>query len=43
MTNFIAKPIKTRLTLSAVLVAAFLSGCASKINTQSEQTLLTIL
>ena len=37
MTNFIAKPIKTRLTLSAVLVAAFLSGCASKINTQSEQ------
>ncbi|MCK8136037.1 TolC family protein [Pseudoalteromonas sp. 2CM28B] len=37
MTNFIAKPIKTRLTLSAVLVAAFLSGCASKIDTQSEQ------
>ena len=37
MTNLIAKPIKTRLTLSAVLVAAFLSGCASKINTQSEQ------
>ncbi|MDC9498156.1 MULTISPECIES: TolC family protein [unclassified Pseudoalteromonas] len=37
MTNLIAKPIKTRLTLSAVLVAAFLSGCASKIDTQSEQ------
>ena len=37
MTNFIAKPIKTRLTLSAVLVAAFISGCASKIDTQSEQ------
>ena len=37
MTNFIAKPIKTRLKLSAVLVAAFLSGCASKIDTQSEQ------
>ncbi|MCW1718017.1 TolC family protein [Pseudoalteromonas sp. A3] len=37
MTNFIAKPIKTRLTLSAVIVAAFLSGCASKIDTQSEQ------
>ncbi|ETJ48819.1 TolC family protein [Pseudoalteromonas agarivorans] len=37
MTNFIAKPIKTRLTLSAVLVAAFLSGCASKIDIQSEQ------
>lgn len=37
MTNFIAKPIKTRLTLSAALVAAFLSGCASKIDTQSEQ------
>ena len=37
MTNLIAKPIKTRLTLSAVLVAAFISGCASKIDTQSEQ------
>ncbi|ENN97756.1 MULTISPECIES: TolC family protein [Pseudoalteromonas] len=37
MTNLIAKPIKTRLTLSTVLVAAFLSGCASKIDTQSEQ------
>jgi len=37
MTNLIAKPIKTRLTLSTMLVAAFLSGCASKINTQSEQ------
>ncbi|MDC9564756.1 MULTISPECIES: TolC family protein [unclassified Pseudoalteromonas] len=37
MINLIAKPIKTRLTLSAVLVAAFLSGCASKIDTQSEQ------
>ncbi|AYM88605.1 TolC family protein [Pseudoalteromonas agarivorans] len=37
MTNLIAKPIKMRLTLSAVLVAAFLSGCASKIDTQSEQ------
>ena len=37
MTNLITKPIKTRLTLSAVLVAAFLSGCASKIDTQSEQ------
>lgn len=37
MTNLIAKPIKTRLTLSTMLVAAFLSGCASKIDTQSEQ------
>ena len=37
MTNLITKPIKTRLTLSAVLVAAFISGCASKIDTQSEQ------
>ena len=37
MINLIAKPIKTRLTLSTMLVAAFLSGCASKIDTQSEQ------
>ena len=31
------KRVKTRLTLSAVLVAAVLSGCASKIDTHSEQ------
>lgn len=37
MTKLMTKRVKTRLTLSAVLVAAALSGCASKIDTQSEQ------
>ena len=31
------KRLKTSLTVSAVLVAAFLAGCASKIDTMSEQ------
>ncbi|MEJ2911074.1 TolC family protein [Pseudoalteromonas sp. C12FD-1] len=37
MTKLMTKRVKTRLTLSAVLVAAVLSGCASKIDTHSEQ------
>ncbi|TMO81821.1 TolC family protein [Pseudoalteromonas sp. S3776] len=37
MTKLMTKRVKTRLTLSAVLVAAALSGCASKIDTRSEQ------
>ncbi|MBH0056767.1 TolC family protein [Pseudoalteromonas sp. SWXJZ94C] len=37
MNKLANKMLKTRLTISAVLVAAFLSGCASKIDTVSEQ------
>jgi multidrug efflux system outer membrane protein len=37
MTKLVNKALKTRLTISAVVVAAFLSGCASKIDTLSEQ------
>ncbi|BED91117.1 RND transporter [Pseudoalteromonas sp. MM1] len=37
MAKLMTKRVKTRLTLSAVLVAAVLSGCASKIDTHSEQ------
>ncbi len=35
------KRLKTSLTASAVLVAAFLSGCASKIDTASEQNVVS--
>jgi len=37
MNKLANKTLKTRLTISAVLVAAFLTGCASKIDTVSEQ------
>ncbi|GAA61332.1 lipoprotein [Pseudoalteromonas sp. BSi20652] len=37
MNKLTSKTLKTRLTISAVLVTAFLSGCASKIDTVSEQ------
>lgn len=37
MSKLMTKRLKTRLSVSAVLVAAFLSGCASKIDTLSEQ------
>ena len=35
MTKLMQKRLKTSLTVSAVLVAAFLAGCASKIDTVS--------
>ena len=37
MTKPITKQFKTQLTVATVLMAAFLSGCASKIDTRSEQ------
>ncbi|MBH0025869.1 TolC family protein [Pseudoalteromonas sp. SWN29] len=41
MTKLVQKRLKTSLTASAVLVAAFLSGCASKIDTVSEQNVVS--
>lgn len=37
MTKLMQKRFKTSLTVSAVLMASFLAGCASKIDTISEQ------